>query len=81
MPFRNLDVAAYIGEPPEFRYEGGMFHVTQRYSDSCIIERVMPPHVFMLALKRAADCAALHFRGGAEVISLAKKIEERAARH
>ena len=79
MPFSNLDVCAWVKEPPEFFYRDGVFHIIQRYSEDCVIERVMAPHVFMLSLRLAADCASKHFNGGAEIISLAKKIEERAA--
>lgn len=80
MPFRSLNVAAFVEEPPEITYREGLFHVVQRYSDDCVIERVMSPAVFMLALKRAADAASLHFKSGAEVFSFAQAIAEKAAR-
>ena len=80
MPLPNLEVAAFITEPPEFTYENGLFHIRQRYGADCVIERVMPPNVFMLALKRAADAASLHFKSGAEVFSFAQAIAEKAAR-
>jgi hypothetical protein len=49
-----------------------MFHVTQRFSDNLKIERVMSPHLFMLALRQAAECAKKHPFGGAQIIDFPK---------
>lgn len=81
MSFANLDVAAFIQEPPEFFYRGGMFHIRQRFSDSCTIERVMPPHVFFLAVRRAAECAKQHRFGSAEVIDFPSADDASPAAH
>jgi hypothetical protein len=76
------DVCYFISDPPEFEYRGGMFHVTQRFGDNLSIERVMSPHLFMLALKRAAECAKKHRFGGAEIIDFpANKDEAASAGH
>src|SRR5690348_3138279 len=77
MPF-SLAASFFVEEPPEITYEHGLFHVRQTIGGYCF-ERVMQPKVFMLSLKRAADAAGQHFRGGAEIIDLAKKLEDRAA--
>ena len=81
MPFRNFEMSAWIREPPEFTYESGLFHITQKYSDGLTIERVMSPHIFMLALRRAAECARLHKFGGAQIIDFPVQDEESAASH
>jgi hypothetical protein len=70
------DVCYFISEPPQFEYRGGMFHVTQRFSDNLKIERVMSPHLFMLALRRAAECAKRHKFGGAQIIDFPKTEDE-----
>jgi hypothetical protein len=80
MPLRSLEACFFIEEPPEFDYRDGLFHVRQTVGDM-VFERVMRPHVFILSLKRAADAAGQHFRGGAEIIDLAKRLEDRAAAH
>lgn len=60
--------AYFIEEPPEFDYRKGLFHVRQRIGNKTF-ERVMSPYVFMLALRRAAECASKHKFGGAEIIN------------
>ena len=74
----NLDARFFVEEPPDIEYRDGLFFVCQTIGDYRF-ERVMRPGVYMAALKHAADVAGEHFKGGAEVISLAKRLEERAA--
>lgn len=82
MPFSNLDAVMLVNEPPEFTYSGGLFHIKQRYSETCVIERVMRPSVFLLALRRAAEAARQHKFGGAQIIDFpASDSEEVKARH
>ena len=61
-------IAAWVSEPPDFTYESGMFHIRQKLSENCVVERVMSPNVFFMALRRAAECAKQHHFMRAEVI-------------
>lgn len=81
MSLHNLDVAAFVEEPPEFTYEGGLFHIRQRFSASCVVERVMSPHIFMLSLRRAAETARQHRLGSAEIIDFPQPEDEVASAH
>jgi hypothetical protein len=84
MPPRDFEAVSYIVEPPEFEYRDGHFHIRQRFSESCVIERVMAPHVFMLSLRRAAEAAREHRLGGAVIIPFERPEdtgEETAAAH
>jgi hypothetical protein len=65
---RNLDAVMFVDEPPEFEYRDGMFFIRQRISETCIIERVMRPSIFMQSIARAAAVAREHRLGGAEII-------------
>jgi hypothetical protein len=72
------DACYYVTDPPEFDYIDGLFHIRQRL-DGRIVERVMRPHVFLLALRRAAEVARAHRMGGAVVIPFAREDDEEAA--
>jgi hypothetical protein len=52
-----IEACYFIEEAPEFDYRKGLFHVRQRIGDRTF-ERVMSPHVFMVALRRAAESPA-----------------------
>lgn len=53
------DACYFVDEPPEFTYAEGLFHVAVNVGGRRI-ERVMRPHVFMLALRKAAEAAREH---------------------
>ena len=72
MPIQSLEAVFYVEEPPVFDYRCGMFHVTQQVG-SHRFDRVMSPHVFMLTLRRAAECARKHDFGGAKVLAFAER--------
>jgi hypothetical protein len=82
MPFRSLEACFYVQEPPEIEYRDGMFHLTTVVGEYRF-ERVMRPHVFMLALRRAAEAARKHRMGGAVVIPFEREddSEDAAATH
>lgn len=65
----------FIEEAPEFAYKGGLFFVTQHIGNRTL-ERVMSPHVFMLGLRRAAECARKHRFASADIIPFAKDERE-----
>jgi hypothetical protein len=75
-----VEACFFIEQPPEFEYRNGLFHVTQTVG-GYRFERVMRPHIFMLALRRAAECAKAHKFGGAEIIDFPGKDEVVAAGH
>lgn len=77
---RDFDAVMFVTEAPEFDYIGGLFHIRQKVSDECVIERVMSPHIFMLALRRAAEAASRHKFGSAEIIDFPKS-DEAPAQH
>lgn len=52
---RNIDSIMFVEEPPEFEYRSGLFHIRQRVSPNCVLERVMRPHVMFRAFQRAAQ--------------------------
>jgi hypothetical protein len=81
MPLQNLDAIIFVEDAPEIEYRKGLFHIRQRISDTAVIERVMRPNTFMLALRRAAEAAHQHKFGGAEIIDLASRHEEATATH
>lgn len=62
-----LDPCYFVEEAPEFDYRGGLFHITQQIGNETF-ERVMSPHIFMVALRKAAEVAKKHRFGSAEVI-------------
>lgn len=62
----------FVEEPPEFEYRDGLFRITQVVG-SIRVERVMSPHVYMRAVRRAVECARQHKFGGAEVIEFPKQ--------
>jgi hypothetical protein len=67
MQISNLDARIFITEPPEIEFKDGMFHLRQKISDHCVIERVMSPHVFSKSVRAGQRALAL-WRGGATVI-------------
>lgn len=70
----ELDITAFVTEPPEFRIEDGLVHIVQRFNGRFQIERVMRYHLFLktiaLAQKTVREYEA---RGVAEVIDFPKK--------
>ena len=62
----------FVEETPEFEYRNGLFHVVRRLGEERI-ERVMSPHVFMRALRKAAECAREHRFAGATILPFPKK--------
>lgn len=74
----TVEACYFIEEPPEFDYRKGMFHVRQRIGDKTF-ERVMAPHVFMVALRRAAEIARKHKFGGADILPFERPEEEAAS--
>lgn len=68
----TIEACFFVEEPPEFEYRNGMFHIVQVVGDYRF-ERAMAPSVFMLALRRAAECAREHKFGGADILDFAEK--------
>jgi len=81
MSYPAFDAVFYVEEPPEIELgPDGMFHIIQTYrKDGMRIERVMRPHTFMLALRRAAEAARKHRMGGAAIIEFPKPDGEAAS--
>lgn len=65
----------FVEEPPEFDFRSGLFHISQTVGGHRI-ERVMRPSVFMVALRKAAECARKHRFAGATVIPFERPEEE-----
>ena len=53
MPFSLLEAEIFVTLPVEIDYRDGVFHVVDRYSESCVVRRAIPPHIYMANLKRA----------------------------
>jgi hypothetical protein len=73
----KLDAVFFCEEPPEIEYRSGNFHVVQTIGQYRF-ERVIPPHTFLKALRRA-NAAVRAWQGGAEVISFPTPDSEEAA--
>jgi hypothetical protein len=82
MSLPSLDAVFFVDQPPEFEYRDGLFHLVTTVGQYRF-ERVMRPHVFMLALRRAAEAARKHRMGGAVVIPFEREddSEDAAAAH
>ena len=80
MSLPSFDACFYSEEPPQFDYRHGLFHITTQQG-GIRIERVMRPHVFILGLRRAAECARKHVFGGAEIIDFPATGDEVAVGH
>ena len=76
MPFNSI---AFVEEPPEFDYRDGHFHIRQRFTSECIIERVMSPRTFFESIARAVECSRLHRIGGAEIVQLHAASSDRSS--
>lgn len=61
-------MACFVEEPSSFEYRDGLFRIVQMVGNRRY-ECVMSPHVFMRALRHAAECARKHRFGGAEIIA------------
>lgn len=74
MPVPNLEVTAFIKEPPKFEISDGLVHISQRLGPNLKIESVMRYSLFLktiaLAQKAVRDYEA---RGQAEVIDFPKR--------
>lgn len=75
MPPKSPDACFYVTEPPEFDYREGLFHITVEVG-GLRTERVCKPHVFMLGLRRAAECAKKHKFGGADILPFTRAEED-----
>lgn len=72
MSFQAVDAIIYVEGPPEIDFRGGMFHIIQRLSPTCCIERVMRPSTFFESIAAAVAASRKYrFERRGEVVSLA----------
>jgi hypothetical protein len=71
-----LDAEIYCETGPQTDYRAGMFHVTQRISDTIVIRRCYSPNTFIAAIVEALD-AIEQFQaeqGGAKVVAFPNRL-------
>jgi hypothetical protein len=66
-----FDAEIYCERGPQTEYRDGMFHVTQRLSETAVIRRCYAPNTFIAAVVDALDAIeAFHAeQGGAKVVA------------
>jgi hypothetical protein len=73
MAAHDLDAVFFVQSSPEIELREGMFYVCYEIGRSARFEVVLPPHVFLKALKRATLVAGEFHRDSAEVLAFHPK--------
>lgn len=55
-----VDAIIFVTEPPQFRVEDGLVHISQRVSEGLCIERVMRLNTFLKTLHLAKQALSSH---------------------